>query len=304
MARKIKGIYSKKAEQAELGLQNARTALYIRVSTQLQAEEGFSLEAQRERLEAHCTAQGWTVVPEHVFVDAGVSGKTTDRPQFQAMLQAAKEGKIQRIVAMRLDRIARNTKDFLTIVEQLKAHNCALALVKENFETSTPQGKFAITLFAAIAEMEASMITERVMTGKAQKASSDGARGYFNGARIPYGYMYSNGVFSVNERQAATVKAIFTRFLDGESLYRIANWLNESNFPSPATKEGEPPKSWVHTTVRHMLTNGFYAGLAEWNGIEGKEGKHPRIIERSTYEAALDRIKQLTQGRPRTKAQA
>src|SRR3954453_7307138 len=87
------------AKQADLGLEHTCTALYIRVSTQLQADEGFSLDDQQERLQAHCTAQGWTVCPDHIYVDAGVSGKSTDRPAFQAMLQAAQAGRIQRIVA-------------------------------------------------------------------------------------------------------------------------------------------------------------------------------------------------------------
>ena len=91
MARKIKGIHSKQAEQAALGIENTRTALYVRVSTQLQAEEGYSLEAQQERLQAYCTAQGWTVNPEHVFVDAGAG---TQNQRIVACLINAEPGRI------------------------------------------------------------------------------------------------------------------------------------------------------------------------------------------------------------------
>ena len=284
MARKIKGIHSKQAEQAELGLQTARTALYVRVSTQLQAEEGFSLEAQQERLEAYCTAQGWTVEPDHVFVDAGVSGKTTDRPQFQAMLQAAEAGTIQRIVAMKLDRIARNVREFLATVDQLKAWHCDLVLVKESFDTSTPHGRFALTMFAAMAELEASTITERVMSGKQQKASKGG----FNGARIPYGYKYAGEKFTVHPGKAKIVRGIFARFISCQPLLGIAAWLNDIGVPSPTGKK------WSHQGVRHMLANSFYAGLAEWNETKGETATQPAIVDKATFEAAAAKLAKLT----------
>lgn len=289
MARKIKGIHSKHTEQAVLGIENARTALYVRVSTQLQADEGYSLEAQQERLQAYCTAQGWTVDPEHVFVDAGVSGKTTDRPQFKAMLEAAKAGTVQRIVAMKLDRVARNVREFLQTVDQLKAWHCDLVLVKESFDTSTPHGRFALTMFAAMAELEASTITERVMSGKQQKATQGG----FNGARIPYGYFYQSGVFTVNAEQAATVRSIFTRFIGCEPLSGIAAWLNEKRIPSPTGKE------WSHQGVRHMLANSFYAGLAEWDGTKGTTATQPAIVDRETFDKAAAKLATISKGRPK-----
>src|SRR5689334_4270835 len=113
MARKInKGHIGK---QLDLQL-DIVTALYIRVSTTKQADEGYGLDAQRSELTAYCSAMGWNVSAAHVYVDAGVSGKSTDRPQFQAMMQAAQDGQIQRIVCTKLDRIARNLKDLLITV--------------------------------------------------------------------------------------------------------------------------------------------------------------------------------------------
>src|SRR5436853_7535370 len=104
MARK----YIKEARKPlQLALDSGATALYVRVSTELQASEGYSLEAQQKQLEAFCVAHGWTVNPAHIYIDAGVSGKSTDREQFQGMLQAAKDGSIRRIVAVKLYRMAR-----------------------------------------------------------------------------------------------------------------------------------------------------------------------------------------------------
>jgi len=284
MARKVtkgNGI----VKQADLALQYTCTALYVRVSTQGQADEGFSLEAQQERLQAFCVAQGWHVCPDHIYIDAGVSGKSTERPQFQAMLAAAKEKQIQRIVAMKLDRMARNVREFLATVDQLKAWGCDLVLVKESFDTSTPHGRFALTMFAAMAELEASTITERVMSGKQQKASKGG----FNGGAEAFGYTYSAGTFEINEVEAATVRSMFAMFLEGKSINGIAKALNDAGH---TTKKD---KAFFPMTVRQTLTNGIYAGVAQWDGVE-VDGVYPAIIDKATYEAAHKRLQALRPG--------
>ena len=100
------------------------------------------------------------------------------------MMQAAQAGQIQRIVATKLDRIARNLKDLLQTVDELKRYNCALVIKKEAFDTSTPQGLFVMQMLGAVGELERSMIAERVQSGRVEKASQGG----FNGAPEAYGY--------------------------------------------------------------------------------------------------------------------
>ena len=281
-------------QQQTLGMENACTALYIRVSTQLQADEGFSLEAQRERLQAYCTAQGWNVCPGHTYVDAGVSGKTMDREAFGRMMEAAKAGQVQRIVAMKLDRVARNVREFLQTVDQLKEWQCDLVLVKESFDTSTPHGRFALTMFAAMAELEASTITERVMSGKTQKASKGG----FNGARIPYGYSYAGGEFTINPDQAAIIRDIFNGFLTGETMAALADNLNTNEVKT--AKGGQ----WYTSTIRYILSNGQYAGIAQWYGDADKEaskvtveGAYPAIISKQVYDQAHARLQAIKPGK-------
>jgi len=251
------------------------TAMYIRVSTEKQADEGYSLEAQESRLQSYCDAQGWTVDPAHVYIDAGISGKSTDRPAFSAMMQAAQDGQIARIVAIKLDRLARNTKDFLGTVEKLQAFGCDLVLLKESFDTGTPHGKFALTMFAAIAELEASQIAERTMSGRKQKA----AQGGDNGRYCPLGYSFDNG-YSIDESAAQNVQSIFTDFVAGESLTTIARRLNAQD--APTARGGK----WYPATVRYILTNGCYAGLTQYDG-QSVKGDHPAIIDADTYSAAI-----------------
>jgi site-specific DNA recombinase len=273
------------AQPATIDAKPDCTALYMRVSTDAQAEEGYSLDAQRDKLQSYCHARGWNVCPDYIYTDAGISGTSTDgRKALGEMLAAAKNGLIARVVAVKLDRIARNVRDFLGIVAELDAAGCDLVLMAESFDTGTPTGKFALTMFAAMAELEASTITERVMSGKRQKATTGG----YNGAPIPLGYEYAGGVFTPNDN-AATVRRIFAEFVDGRTLSAIANGLNEDGI---ATARGG---KWYPATVRYVLNNGFYAGLAQYGEVE-TDGEHPSIVERTTYDAAHARLVALRPG--------
>lgn len=282
MARKMNKRQSAKQEVLNL---EGYTALYIRVSTERQAQEGNSLAAQEKRLRDYCSAHGWNVADDHVYIDAGVSGKTTERERFQAMMQAAKDGLIVRTVAVKLDRVARNTRDFLATVETLQGYKCSLALIQEGFDTGTPQGKFAITMFAAMAELEASMISERVSSGRKQKASEGG----YNGSRCPLGYKYANGAFAVDSGSSDTVVEIFNRFVAGQGMSKIADDLNAAG--AITAKGGK----WYAGTVRYVLQNGFYAGIAQWDGAEVKDS-HPAIISEELYEQAHSRLQSIRPG--------
>jgi len=286
MARTIRSKHNPTQTAHQMAIQSDCTALYIRVSTDKQADEGFSLEAQESRLRAFCQAQQWTVCSDHIYIDAGVSGKSTARPAFQTMIQAAQGGQIARIVSIKLDRLARNTRDFLNTVDTLQASGCDLVLLKESFDTGTPQGKFAITMFAAIAELEASQITERVMSGKREKA----AQGGDNGRYCPLGYVWANGVYSVDGDTAQIVHGIFADFVAGESLTGIAARLNAQD--APTARGGK----WYPATVRYILSNGFYASITQYEGTE-TPASHPAIIAPVAYSAATARLETLTRGR-------
>jgi hypothetical protein len=155
----------------------------------------------------------------------------------------------------------------LQTVDQLKQYGCALVVKKEQFDTSTAQGVFVLQMLGAVGELERSMIAERVQSGRVENASQGG----FNGAPEAYGYTYSNGVFTVNQAEVHWVRAIFTMFLAGQSLNSIAKTLNAAG--APAKKGGQ----WFAMTVRQTLTNGAYAGIAQWDGVE-VDGATPAII--------------------------
>lgn len=260
------------------------TALYIRVSTEKQAAEGNSLEAQQRQLTAYCNMNEWPVLTEHIYIDAGVSGKSTDRAAFQAMLQAAHEGKIARIVALKIDRIARNLMDLLSLIDTLTKLNVSLVCLKETFDTGSANGRFMLQVLGAVAELERNMIHERVDSGRRENAQNGG----YNGSAARLGYNYENGVFAPNA-QAPTVEQIFVDFVGGKGMAEIARELNAAGI---TTVNGG---KWHTSTVRYVLQNGFYAGLAQWDGVE-VEGTHPAIISRAVYEAAHSRLQSIKPG--------
>jgi site-specific DNA recombinase len=263
----------------QVALPTGCTALYIRVSTDKQADEGYSLDAQRRRLEEYSSAMQWVLCgDDFVYVDAGLSAKTTDRPAFQRMIADAGAGKFQRVVSVALDRLARSTRDFLAVVDVLDRAGVAIVLLKQNFDTGTPQGRFALTMFAALAELEAANISDRTMTGRIEKARQGG----FNGAPVPFGYDYDGETFTPNGH-AKTVKRIFADYLAGGTINRIADNLNTAGIPT-ATKA-----RWYASTVSYVLHNGFYAGLVQYDGQE-VDGGHPALIERTDYEAVQAKL--------------
>ena len=255
------------------------TALYIRVSTDKQADEGYSLDAQRNRLEAYCAAMGWPLCGEgFAYVDAGLSGKTTERPAFQRMLQDAAAGRFQRVVSVALDRLARSTLDFLNTVNTLNKTGVTIVLLKENFDTGTPQGEFFITLLAAMAQLETRTISERLATGRIEKARQGGRPG----ATVPFGYDLVGGSFTPNGH-AETVKRVYAAYLGGSAINRLADALNAENIPTATGAK------WYPSTVSYILHNGFYAGLVQYDGQE-VDGAHPALVSRATYEAVQAKL--------------
>lgn len=268
----------------ELTGSDLNVALYVRVSTTKQVKEGYSIEAQLKDLHEYCALNGWTNAVE--FIDGGVSGTKLERGAFQELLKRCELGEFNKVVCMKLDRLARNARDFLEVSDKFTKLNVGVVLVKQGFDTSTANGKFALTVFAALAELEASMITERVTEGKEEKASQGG----YNGGQSVYGYDFVDGVFIPNDK-ARIVNQIFDDFVNGKSLNAIAIKLNENGVESPKGSK------WRHSTIRYILDNGLYAGIAQYDG-QSVENKHYNIITMETHKKAIERLQGLSKGNP------
>ena len=121
--------------------------LYIRVSTEAQAEEGYSIGAQQERLEAYCRAMGWKNY--QLYTDPGFSGSNLNRPQMQRLIADVQAGKVSAVVVYKLDRLSRSQKDTLYLIEDIFIpHNAAFVSLNENIDTGTPYGRAVIWILS------------------------------------------------------------------------------------------------------------------------------------------------------------
>jgi DNA invertase Pin-like site-specific DNA recombinase len=257
-------------------LTKQRVAIYIRVSTEDQAQDGFSLSAQEERLIAYCHAQGWELYK--VFMDDGYSGRNIKRPAYTQMLNDRDNWDM--ILIMKMDRIHRNSRNFMEMMEQLRRWDKEFSSMLESLDTSTAMGRFVVDIIQRIAQLESEQIGERVYLGMKQKAeSADGILG----SRIPFGYFLNDGKYEINEEESIIIKKIFNEYLQGNSLSGVANNLNRENL---TTRTG---KSWSVWNIRYILHNPIYAGYLRWDGIIKKWDNKP-IITEEEYQLVQDKL--------------
>jgi len=241
-------------------------ACYCRVSTENQIEN-YSIEEQRERLEAFCKAKGFS--EPVMFIDPGFSGGTLERPALHSLLKDVKRGKFSTVVVYKLDRLSRSQKDTLYLIEDVfNKYGVSFVSVCENFDTGTPFGKAMIGILSVFAQLEKDQITERFTMGRIGRAKS----GLFHGGgNAPTGYDYVDGHLIVNEFQAMQVREVFERFKNGESVHSIQRAMHE--------KYG----GWTnHTLVYNVLRNSLYIGMVKFNGVE-YEGEHTPIVDGSLF---------------------
>jgi len=254
-----------------MGLET-RVAVYTRVSTEDQAKEGFSLEAQRERLEAYCKARGWTVAKG--YVDDGHTGRDTKRPAYQRMM--AERGGWDTLLVIKMDRIHRNSRNFMEMMESLQEWGKNFVSATESFDTSTAMGRFVMDIIQRIAQLESEQIGERVYMGMSQKArTGPGILGF----TAPFGYDVRDGALTVNPAESAIVREVFERCLAGDTTNRIADVLNGREVR--AKRGGR----WTHAGVLYILHNPLYAGFLRWDGIV-RGAEHPAIVSRAVFNRA------------------
>ena len=196
-----------------------RAAIYARVSTEDQAQEGYSIPAQIKRLNAFCKAKNWEITDQ--YIDEGFSGRDTNRPAYQRMMQEKDKWDI--LLVMKMDRIHRNSRNFNSMMDDLNGWKKQFSSMQEKFDTTSAMGRFVMDIIQRLAQLESEQIGERVKTGMAQKAKE--GNGYL-GSGIPYGYNICDGKLEIVSSEAAIVSCIYKRYMNGSSLEEIADTLN------------------------------------------------------------------------------
>lgn len=250
-----------------------RAALYIRVSTLEQAQEGYSVGEQKERLIAYCKAKDWLIAD--IYVDGGYTGSNLKRPGIQKLI--SETDKFEMVLVYKLDRLSRSQRDTLYLIEEVfRPNDVDFISMQESFDTSTPFGKAMIGLLAVFAQLEREQIKERTWMGRVARAKTGL---YHGGGNIPIGYDYSDGKLVINPYEAEQVKKIYEWYLSGSSLKAITERLQDEGY----TNKYSSYNSW--TSVRNILGNETYTGRLHFGDIV-VENAHEAIISDEQYKAA------------------
>ena len=258
-----------------------RVFIYIRVSTKRQAEEGYSIPEQLERLTKYCEAMEWIIVGK--YIDDGYTGSNMDRPELQRMLEDIKKGVCDIVLVDKIDRLARSLIDTVTMVDRLfKQNNVSFVSRAEAFDSNTQMGKACMVIMAMFAEIERERIAERMKDGKEGRAKE----GLWCGSYMtPVGYVYDseNGILKVDEYKAMQVKLVFDLYISGKALREIERYMKEHGYSSGRGK-------FSAKSIKTILTNKTYCGYIK-NNDEWIPAQHEPIIDLDTFEKAQQRIK-------------
>jgi len=258
-----------------------KVAIYIRVSTEEQVEEGYSIQAQKNRLEAYCVSQGWDIF--NFYVDEGISAKNLERPELQRMIKHIEEGVVDCVLVYRLDRLTRSVLDLYQLLNVFEKYNCKFKSATEVYDTTTAMGRLFITLVAALAQWERENLGERIRMGLQQKASE----GKWAVNISPLGYQRTgehHDKLKVVPHEALLVKEIFNLYNSGNGMHKIARILNSRNI---LTKKG---KKWSSAPLQYILTNPLYTGTTRYNFRVNKDHYFevddvvPPIISKEVFE--------------------
>lgn len=241
-----------------------KVAIYVRVSTEDQAKEGFSLDSQLEKLRSYCKARGWEIAGE--YIDDGYSGRDVRRPAYQKMMNEMDKWDI--LLVMKMDRIHRNSKNFMLMMEELRKKNKEFVSMTESLDTSTAMGRFVMDIIQRIAQLESEQIGERVYDGMRQKAKQGAG---LLGSPAPFGYEYDGGKLVGKGEELRVARRIFEMYIDGMGMKDIADELNRQGIK---TKKGG---KWDRKTISRILSNPVYCGLIEWENFIF-EGEHKAIV--------------------------
>jgi site-specific DNA recombinase len=258
-------------------------ALYCRVSTDEQAQHGFSIENQKERLIAYCVSQSWENY--WLYVDDGYTGTNLDRPALQRLIQDVRNGSINTVVVYKLDRLSRKQQDVLRLLEdEFEKNNVSFKSSTEPFDTSTPLGKAMIGILAVFAQLERDTIVDRLSTGLRQRVRS----GKWSGGRIPFGYDYNEntGKLETNPAQADLVRELFHRYTLGATLNELADWMASQTYE----------RVFHHGIIRDMLGRRLYIGESAFGDTTSTEIAEP-IVDEATFESVQAEMERRKEGK-------
>jgi len=270
-------------------------AAYCRKSIEERADETFgSIENQHESILSFISShkhEGWIPLAER-YDDNGFTGSNTNRPSLQRLFNDIKEGKVNMVIVYKLDRISRSLVDFVQILKFFEEHEVAFASITQPIDTSTSTGKLMLHILSSFAEFERELISERTR----DKMAAARKRGQWLGGRPPLGYDVAKDSkkLVVNQEDAKLIREIFTLYLKGNSLLKVAQIINDNGFRTKrATSKAERTFGGIKfgiTHIRLIITNILYLGKVCY-ADQIYDGQQEAIIDEETFKKAQGMLK-------------
>ena len=285
-----------------------RVAAYCRVSS----DSTDQLNSFMAQLNYYTTLIGskenWILAD--LYADEGISGTSAEkRPDFQRLLSDCRRGRVDKVLVKSISRFARNTKDCLETVRELKSIGVGVCFEEQHIDTSNMSGELLTTVFSTIAQKESESISAHMRWSYQARMKG----GTFLPAAVPFGYVIQDKQIVVDEERAGIVHRIFQWYLTGSSMEEIAAQLNRESI---SVRTGQENRRWLHTAVSYILSNERYIGDSLWQKTyttdtfpsqqiksHGEreqyyaEGTHPPILDRETFAAAQELKHRRKEGR-------
>jgi site-specific DNA recombinase len=255
-----------------------RAAIYIRVSTEEQAEEGYSLAAQERACRMYAEVQGWAV--ERVYADEGLSAfkdRIEDRPQLRQLLDDVAARRVDAVIVHKLDRFFRRVRLLIEVVERFEQQGVQFVSFSEQMDFSTPVGRMILTNLGGFAEFYSRNLSAEVAKGKREKAQQGGWVG-----PIPIGYEKSPAGTLQPSADAPAVRQIFELYATRQHSYTsIADELNKQGWQTHDMRTGARGR-FGRESVRTILGNPAYLGFVSSGGVRFK-GKHAPLVSETLF---------------------
>lgn len=264
-------------------MKKVKCDLYTRVSTSIQVD-GYSLDAQREKLKRYAEFQNMEIVNE--YSDEGKSGKSVEgRPEFQKMLNNIENGTddIDFVLVFKLSRFGRNAADVLNSLQRMQDYGVNLICVEDGIDSSKDSGKLMISVLSAVAEIERENILVQTMEGRKQKARE----GKWNGGFAPYGYQLVNGELMIAEDEAEIIRLIYDKFIHTNmGINAIASYLNQHGYKKKK-RQNNTLDAFASSFIKGVLDNPIYCGKLAFGRrknekVPGTRNEY-RIVKQENY---------------------
>ncbi len=275
-----------------------RCAIYTRVSTDSGLEQEFnSLDAQREAAQAYVKSQaheGW-VLNRDRYDDGGYSGGSLERPAMQKLLADIKERRIDVVVVYKVDRLTRSLADFAKLVEVFDGHGVAFVSVTQSFNTTTSMGRLTLNVLLSFAQFEREVTGERIR----DKIAASKKKGIWVGGVVPLGYEVRDQKLIVNPDEAATVRLIFSQYLEFGSLPALQRDLRERGIVTRERKLSSGRmvggRALTNSPLNYLLRNRMYLGEINHRD-KSYLGEHDAILDIGLFDAVQARLDENRRG--------